>query len=445
MRQLFRGVVVLIIFSLVIHFFIGAADATENNVPCIDEQKAIQWNRDFNINLSSFSKANLCDRNNELYQLYESFLVLENGQFDRGVSSQFILGVVKEDQYLKWTNDRVFRIRRGRDIPYATAYNSGGSITVQDGWAQLSSLGKVGTLIHEARHTDGYSHTQCRQGPYRDVSVPGCDPSVRYGGAHGVEMEYYARVALLGKNFHPTYQSMARLMLLARGHFVFNQPPIKSLDGLFFRATSGETYYFSKGVYYQELSLLGWENWIIKRGSTGPVLFNGLEAAVVDLYNAQIAPIRDEFTYFKILSFPRPEAFVDVEEFDDGPQKYLLAIGESGALYKYSFGRSQWILMARGSYRQFRTRSLDGTLGVYVLQANSEYAHWDLSRGRLDLMPQKWPQDVVSVAKMGHEIVMLKRDGLVYLLSTGQPIAGLPFISQIVEAPIYEENLGGAL
>lgn len=425
---------------LVFHFQVKAS---QNTTHCLDAQKVADYVRDFRIRKSTFGKEDLCDPKNELYQLYQSLLVIEAGQYSGRSRSKFIHNFVPKDKYLAWNAQRIYQLRRGHDIPYATAYNSGGYVTVQDGWAQLSSLGKVGTLIHEARHTDGYGHTACKFGPYKSEGVSGCDRSVESGGSHGVEMEYYARVVLEGENFHPVYQSMARLMLLARGHFVFNKPPLQADQGVFLRGVNGESFFFQSGTYYRQFPLNNYGNWLMKRGSMGPVLFDGQKALSVDIYNAQVTPQKDEFSYYKLLDFPRPEPFQDMEEIDQGGKKYLVALGQSGQLYQYAFRRSRWNrIHSPSDYLAFKTRDPLGRSGLFVVHQSGQVERWDLARRKLQALPELWPAHVVDIVEMGSELVELRQNGQLVVRRTQQVVEGLPALMQAVEVPIYVENIG---
>src|SRR5690606_2910259 len=61
-------------------------------------------------------------------------------------------------------------------------------------FAKLSKVLVSGMLVHESRHFDGkeFSHTFCQEGPM--LGQLACDRSYEYGGAYGVETEYYLRL-----------------------------------------------------------------------------------------------------------------------------------------------------------------------------------------------------------------------------------------------------------
>src|SRR3989338_113006 len=59
--------------------------------------------------------------------------------------------------------------------------------------ADLSTLQLADVLVHEARHTEGYSHVSCKHGPYSGYGA--CDSSVEKGGSYGVGFEFYLKIS----------------------------------------------------------------------------------------------------------------------------------------------------------------------------------------------------------------------------------------------------------
>ena len=226
----------LFIFALSLSVSARAAGSDlpyqDGDFGCIAKAEADRYVRDFGIDLNSFGGLELCNPAKDTKKLFNDLQLIEKAEFAPDASHNLIRAFVPYQSYYSWMKSETRGMERGNDVPYATAYNSGGYFTMQDGWAALSTLGRVGTVIHEARHTEGYRHYACSHGPYGASSTPGCDTSYSQGGSHAVEMEYYARVVLDAKNLHPVYKSMARLMALGRTNFVFNETPIRKREAL---------------------------------------------------------------------------------------------------------------------------------------------------------------------------------------------------------------------
>jgi len=262
----------------------------DSHFGCLDQSTAQRYVQEFKIDVPSFGGLELCNNSIDTKKLFNDLQIIEQGTFQTFGSNKLIKGFVNQDKYYSWMKSQTRSINRGDDIPFATAYNSFGNFTMQDGWAILSTLGRVGTVIHEARHTAGYSHTRCNQGPYSDTSVSGCDRTYNEGGSHGVEMEYYARVSVLGANFHPAYKAMARLMAMGRANFVFNQSPITKREALVVMDGNRVVLVDQGQSIERQLTISAAER--LKTTSFGAALFDGVKAYALELYEDGLGPLR---------------------------------------------------------------------------------------------------------------------------------------------------------
>lgn len=424
-----------------IHTASGSLPGEDADFQCIDHDLADKYIRDFNINVRSFGGLELCRNDSESKMLLNDIYLVEEGRFGASRSNLFIRGFIPEDRYYTWMRSETRGVRRGSGIPYATAYNSGGYFTMQDGWSHLSTLGRVGTIIHEARHTAGYGHTPCDQGPYANEYLPGCDSTLSQGGSHGVEMEYYARVNLMGTNFHPIYQQMARLMLLARANFVFNDQPLKPKAAVVARTTSGVLVlpeYAAQPIAH--LNLQAAPEWRLKRTSFGAALLSGHEAYALDLEWGKPELVVDAYSYYKILLDGRLGNVLDMEEFDIGDQRYLIALTDSG-LHRYIFAEGNWSRPLQGpDVKALLTTTPDGQKGIFVRTTHDEiFALHPETLRRLKKMGD-WPSDLSGVAYHGQSILWLLTDGQVVNASSGQkfdPLANEPVV-EIITAPVYQ-------
>ena len=272
---------IFIIFSSLIISLVTQAGVPEmpyqdDSFGCISQADANRYTSDLKINTASFGGVELCRSEVDTKKLFDDLFLIENGKFQSTGQNNLIRGFVDASQYYSWLKQQTYGVERGQDVPYATAYNSGGYFTMQDGWAKLSTLGRVGTFIHEARHTQGYRHIACQQGPYQGFSnIAGCDSNYSYGGSHAVEMEYYAHVSVQGVNFHPVYKKMARLMAIARSNIFFNTPVLKSRTAvLTLSADRQQAYLFDQGKWLSR-ETPEHNTGRLKRTSFGAVLYEG--------------------------------------------------------------------------------------------------------------------------------------------------------------------------
>lgn len=417
----------------------------DKDFSCIEKKDAEAFIEEFNIDTASFGGLELCAPDVDTKKLLNDLIIVRDGKYEGDTKNSFIKNFIRKDNYYPWLKSMTYGVRRGHDVPYATAYNSGGYFTMQDGWAKLSTLGRVGTIIHEARHTEGYSHIFCSQGPYLDSHVSGCDTSLEAGGSHGVEMEYYARVSEQGTNFHPVYKSMARMMLLARSNFVFNRPAMKGTDTVL-AATEDAGYLVDEG----KLKTVGYEykkDMRLKRSSSGAVWFGDNKAFAFDFYaleeNFQL--LEDDYSYYKMLKMNnRPKNIVDMEEFDVAGRRYLVALDDAGHLYSYHFGVGGWsrAMTIPQSEASFLTPvAPDGSKGLFIVTVNNTVFPFDAEEEEFGAaLNKKWDPAVLSLVVLNDELLSLSVDGLVKKQKDGaiHPLFENVNVKQVANVPVYD-------
>lgn len=404
--------------ALIVYTGLAHADLPvfDNDFGCITQAKADQYAADFKIDVQSFGGMELCNSNVDTKKLFDDLELIEDGQFTGNQQNLFIKNFVPRDNYYSWMKGETYGMSRGNDIPYATAYNKGGYFTMQDGWSKLSTLGRVGTITHEARHTEGFRHVECDHGPYQDSGVEGCDDSVQEAGAHAIEMEYYARVAVQGANYHPVYRSMARLMLLARANFVFNEDPMAEHDGLLALTDKGLVRVNDTATSTLTLAAGLPPGTALKRSSFGATLLDlPSDAWAIDLVNANPqAQLDDEYSYFKILKMTPPANLRDIEEFDIGTRRYIFAANNQGQIYSYVFVQGAWSQPASvPGFQEFRTVAPDGTQGIFAKLTNGSYCALDVDSLTCAGAAKPWPSGAKNFVKFKNEVLTLGQDGSV--------------------------------
>lgn len=415
----------------------------DGQFPCISQEKAQKYVNDFSIDVQSFGGLELCQSRVDTKKLFNDLQILEEGRFNPQTSNKLIREIIKADQYYSWMKGETRSINRGNDIPYATAYNSWGNFTMQDGWAALSTLGRVGTVVHEARHTAGYRHYVCNQGSYQDTSVSGCDQSYDQKGSHAVEMEYYARVSVQGTNFHPVYKSMARLMAMARANFVFNTPILVKKEALLAVTQDSRAFLLSSGRWVQrEMPQVEGQ---LKRTSFGAVVYKGNQAHVIEMYQVtgHNPDMADSYSYFKML-IGRPEQWKDFEEFDIGTKRYLAGVSPDNKLALYAFGNGAWGQMQNTNINIGATSTLleNGEQGLFMISQTGDIYPVDLRTGRLGSAKNfKWSQNLVATAKLDGKMLALRTDGQIYQQNGNSWVPweqGKETFADMVNVPIYD-------
>lgn len=438
--------------SIIIFLLIGStAYASAAELPyqdtqfaCIEKTEAQRYVADFGIDVISFGGLELCNSNVETKKLFNDIQILEQGRFETGTPNKFIRGFVDANNYYSWLTNETRGIKRGNDVPYATAYNSGGYFTMQDGWAKLSTLGRVGTFVHEARHTAGYRHIACNQGPYEGTSVAGCDSTYNYGGSHAVEMEYYARVSVQGVNFHPVYKKMARLMAIARSNTFFNTTVISPREAvLALTADRKEAHLFdNNNRYVREVPIAAGR---LKRTSFGAVLFDGIKAFAVELYqNSGFADaVSDSYSYYKLL-IEKNDQVKDFEEFDSGIKRYAVKISQTNKLASYEFPNGKW---GPEQTLPFEVSHLSTAIlgkahaGLYLVSSAGEIYNYDPKTKRLKAENSRWNSEIKEVIVFNgqnlvlnnrNQIQLLTNNGLAPWIETNDSYSGL------ISTPVYD-------
>ncbi|MBS1971276.1 MAG: hypothetical protein JSU04_13285 [Bdellovibrionales bacterium] len=421
----------------------SAADMpyADKDFACITQQQAQKYTSDFEVDVNSFGGVELCNSNVDSKKLFNDLQIIEQGQFAVGASNLLIKGYVPADQYYAWMKSQTRGMNRGNDVPYATAYNRWGYFTMQDGWAKLSTLGRVGTVIHEARHTAGYRHYPCNQGPYMGANLDGCDQNYAQAGSHAIEMEYYARVSVAGQNFHPVYKAMARLMAMGRTNFVFNQSPIQKREAVVALEDSHGPVLFdgTNKLQREGTDFVG----RLKRTSFGAAIFNGLQAVALDLYelNGSHPSINDDYSYFKLLGMSQMGSLKDFEEYDRNQKRYVAVVTGSNQLVTYNFPRGAWNSPSQLQITVDRTATTlpTGEQG-YFLISNGDVYSVNGDNQQVTSVGKKWDAQVQSVALLGGKTLVLKNDGMIYQRNTDGSESAFDGgkYTQMVNVPLYD-------
>lgn len=388
----------------------------DDQFQCASENEAQSLARDFNVDVNSFGGMELCNSQTDFKKLYNDLIIIKNGRFNASENNLYIKNFIPADRYYDWMKSMTRGMRRGNDVPAATAYNSSGYFTMQDGWTKLSTLGRVGTVLHEARHTESFYHIPCTHGPYMNSTMQGCDRDYSYGGSHAIEMEYYARVSVMGENFHPVYKTMARLMAVARSNFVFNLSPIQTREALFAIDKNTHQGFLVDGntVYPREVPS---QEGSLKRTSFGAAVFSNLKAYAIEMYEKTgFQPVLlDTYSYFKLLlSFPR--AVKDFEEFDVNTKRFAVGLTQDNKIISYNFPAGSWGADVSLNFKAIQavTTLPNGQKGYFLIDNQQSIHQLDPFTLQTSETKEKWANDLVSVALRGQSIYLLKDNGRIY-------------------------------
>lgn len=178
---------------------------------------------------------------------------------------------------------------------------------------------------------------------------------------------------------------------------------------------------------------------LLKRTSSGAVLFDGERALVIDMYAPINALYRDDYSYYKIHNSGFGVTnFKDFEEFDVGPKRYVVGLTDKDELYSFNFPRGKWFtpIRIRGA-EFFSTISPEGKRGLFVVKADHSVCAYNPERKRCRDIRVPWPSHVLSYAFYGNRFIELREDGVMYDVETGIPFRKSP-VHQFVNIPLYD-------
>ena len=441
-------------FLIVIWAFRVASSALASDLPyddadfgCTPAADADRYFKDFHVDIASFGGPELCDPTKDTKKLLDDLSLVERTQFGADRAHFFLQGIVPADSYYRWMSSQTLGMQRGTDNPTATAYNKQGRFTMQDAWTALSTLGRVGTITHEARHSAGFPHVECTSGPYLNSGLSACDSSLSEKGAFAVEMEYYARAALDAQNLSPVYQSMARLMAVGRANIMLNKHPLRVREGLLGRAGNQLVLADGDAVVVRDGPAAA-PDARLRRSAAGASLVTAQSAQALDLYdpNKLGATLSDDYSYFKLFKSHKAQTLsgiVDAREWDSGDQRYFAVMNATGEVAAYNFEKGEWFPAdaAQPGTRAFTQVAPNGRTGLFAVNASGAVTAYypDLHMFGFPF-EERWPEHALAFGHLGAKLVELTSEGAIVDAGSGQGIASLSgyHFSEMIDVPLYD-------
>lgn len=152
--------------------------------------------------LTESTKFDPCDSSRRSYKLLKALMKLDeldnltrgNREFDQNIvnssPAEFLRSRVKK---IVLESSVGGACGKGYTVGYTNLTTREPTMWVCPYASDISTLGLMGILIHEARHLDGKIHVTCAHGGYSGSSS--CDHSYQYKGSYAVETELYIRVS----------------------------------------------------------------------------------------------------------------------------------------------------------------------------------------------------------------------------------------------------------
>ncbi|KHD87023.1 MAG: hypothetical protein OM95_16720 [Bdellovibrio sp. ArHS] len=198
------------------------------------------------IKISLQGTDNYCDPNNPKYTFVNAILFIEGldlkGPIVPSPWNQDILPSRWQDYFFS----RIKEVRNGSNCGPAMAYVVWNNpamylcpVMQDSAYSSVTTL--VGTMMHEARHVDGYGHEKCEEGQYKGQRF--CDKAITDKGSYAVSIEVFSKLAVSARNIHPSLKQLSLdWALLYTDQFINKFTNVKPIALL--QEDSGNTYIF---------------------------------------------------------------------------------------------------------------------------------------------------------------------------------------------------------
>jgi hypothetical protein len=182
----------------------------------------------------------------------------------------------------------------------------------------------------------------------------------------------------------------------------------------------------------------------LKRTSFGAVIFNGLQAVALDVYEMTgfRSKTNDDYSYFKLLGMNQMGSLRDFEEYDVNQKRYVTAVTASNQLATYNFPKGSWNSPATLPLTVERTASTlpTGEKGYFLMNNVGDIYSVNADNQQVTSTGKKWDAQVQSAALFGGKILLLKNDGAIYQKNADgtEALFDNGKYTQMVNVPLYD-------
>ncbi len=232
---------------------VSGVNALASNA-CLDSGLIQQIQSKVNLKTKDFNGFDACQPNTNTYKIYQALSLVRTIQFDASsLAKPFNQDILPNDFWTYFTG-RVTTVQDEATCPTnVLAFVYGGR---NDGIVHLcpdlykneiTLFERAETMLHEARHFEGYAHVTCSRGP-RNGQSGACDDSVGEVGSYAVTVETLTKMAISMKDLASTQRTMVKVLALTYANEVFNEP-IRARDLSAFYLITDD----NRGMIYSDL------------------------------------------------------------------------------------------------------------------------------------------------------------------------------------------------
>lgn len=231
---------------------------------CLDKAKVQAITKDF----SFFGNAqfDLCDEENPLTKIIQALLFIKDVKFRPSGGGAFNQNVLTEHPY-SYFKKRIENIVLDENcesssvVAYVLRGDNDKTVYICPTFYETSVLERADTLVHEARHQDGFDHVNCTRGSFKhNANNKACDLSYAEKGSYAIGVDFKIKIAH-DPEIHPAIRNNARVSasddLVSR----FNILPGDLKDGAFLTDPDRRVSFFD-GVSFQKIAQIS-ENQVL--------------------------------------------------------------------------------------------------------------------------------------------------------------------------------------
>lgn len=228
----------------------------EGENPCLDRKrvdvflKRFAWTVDVDSKGEGVESLNACDADRLSTKVMKALIEIEDfplldttsDEANQGVLSHSITRYLQEHVGAFHFDSATSAVCAGYGT-MAYVMNSSNVVHLCPLLNKLSPLVIMSALVHEARHTKGYSHVTCNEDSRAASLGKACDPSYAFKGAYGVGAEFEVRIsrtAALPLALRQEARASAIEALINR----FNKLPLQIQKGILVQGVAGPVYFY---------------------------------------------------------------------------------------------------------------------------------------------------------------------------------------------------------
>lgn len=237
-----------IVFAVSVVLGLSSLASAQEKAPeapvCLDEArvakvvKTFTWSSGRDDDGKVIGYKTLCDAASPFYQAMKAWIMLEDfpllamqkDEFNYSVLGKSATGYVR-NRVNEFVFDRTDSIGCKREGVAAYVMNNTPTVHLCPHLKNFSTYFLMGVLIHEARHVDGYPHSDCRRGNMKGFAGA-CDNKYSDGGSYGVGTEFDVRVSRT-EGIDPALRAEARANAIESLFNRYNKLPLGLADGVF--------------------------------------------------------------------------------------------------------------------------------------------------------------------------------------------------------------------